>query len=627
MKQRLFLRWSAFSLFLMMLLVVSACKKELRLRPELTVQSVDFVPPGIKSWYQSNYPADSLVTNRLNVYDPSGQVSAKQYKKKAYKLRWDGGKTYFQGDSTVVEIPLDEPQPQRFDAKQKGAPASIYQNGFTKLLIIKKGNRTRSVLMTVIADDGIKTKNSFSDVSLLRKKDNFNGMVLYHTMEGTFLNGFKYVKGKPVGRIRVTSDGKTRFKISGVENRVSLAEPCETIYVIFWHEDCGGGGGNQIANVKSDCPIVIDEIWQFDIYDCGGGGGGGGGDSGGGGGDGGYGGGGYGGGSGGDGGGGGGGYGGGNDGPSDPCYGAQGVSADRFSQAPPCENGDGDNGAAYEQRLNDLMDELDANPDYLIKCAVLAAFQDLASLKPPQSVLDRIGSLNSNSNDFTLFSDPYFTHKIQNAAGYRINMDRFEINIPQLPQINGNNASAAQFLDYIRHNLNSFIDPSIAQFYPYNDPGDQVNDSQRWNSNNPLGSILHLDMADDGSVITVESDASHWTVATIKTPVDGAHPVSGNRSWGFTANPNGGYTFYVTGVDRLTTGRHEFAQYLGGIPFAGADALWTSYQNKVAQFVNSHGGTATVGNAVKERPNYNLVKNYLDGKMTLQQLKAAGGCI
>lgn len=63
-----------------------------------------------------------------------------------------------------------------------------------------------------------------------------------------------------------------------------------------------------------------------------------------------------------------------------------------------------------------------------------------------------------------------------------------------------------------------------------------------------------------------------------------------------------------------------------GVPFNKADELWTSYQKKLSAFVNSNDGTATIGATTKERPNYADVRDYLDGKISLEQLKAKGGC-
>jgi hypothetical protein len=171
-------------------------------------------------------------------------------------------------------------------------------------------------------------------------------------------------------------------------------------------------------------------------------------------------------------------------------------------------------------------------------------------------VNERVAILNKNTNQSHLFNDPFYVQQIVNATGYQINLDRFEVNVGLLPIIDGRRLTAAEFLSYIRLHLNDFIDTGITSFVPYNDPSDIVNDTQRWNSSNPLGSLLHLNIADNGSVIVTDYNANHWTVSTIRTPLDGHHPVSGNRMWGYSEDANG-YHFFVTGADRLTTPGHD----------------------------------------------------------------------
>ncbi|WP_447641689.1 MULTISPECIES: hypothetical protein [Chitinophagaceae] len=73
------------------------------------------------------------------------------------------------------------------------------------------------------------------------------------------------------------------------------------------------------------------------------------------------------------------------------------------------------------------------------------------------------------------------------------------------------------------------------------------------------------------------------------------YPVSGNREFGFNTNPDGSYTFYTRGVDRLTDFSGDVFQKLFQLPFNSADALWNSFQNKIKDFVNSHGGCASIG--------------------------------
>ena len=206
-------------------------------------------------------------------------------------------------------------------------------------------------------------------------------------------------------------------------------------------------------------------------------------------------------------------------------------------------------------------------------------------------------------------------------------MDRFEVNVQTLPIVNGSRLNPSDFLNYIRLNINNFINTDIATFVPYLEPSHGINDNIKWASNDPLGTMLHIKMDDNGSVILSDHAPDHWTVSTIRTPMDGNHPVTGNRSWGYKANPNGSFTFYVTGADRLTAPAHQIAQALFGIPFSGADKLWMSFQNKLSDFINAHQGNANVGSVTTERPDYAALKDYFDGKITIEQLKAKGACI
>lgn len=80
------------------------------------------------------------------------------------------------------------------------------------------------------------------------------------------------------------------------------------------------------------------------------------------------------------------------------------------------------------------------------------------------------------------------------------------------------------------------------------------------------------------------------------------------------------------GTDRISTDFASVFQLLTGVPFDKSDELWTSFQQKVSKFINDNGGSANAGNQIKERPDYQALKDYFDGKITLQQLKDRKGC-
>jgi hypothetical protein len=220
------------------------------------------------------------------------------------------------------------------------------------------------------------------------------------------------------------------------------------------------------------------------------------------------------------------------------------------------------------------------------------------------------------------------------AAGTVVNCDYFPVHINSLPVINGVQWTAQQLFEHFRLNINQFVNTNIASFYPYNN--DVVNDVTLWHSNNPLTSILHLDMIQDGSVIiskyTSSTDNCQMIASTLNTPLDGNHPVSGNRSWGIMQDPNGGYNFYTSGVDRITTNLFEIGDNLmsslSSSGFEEADALWRTLQTKMMMFINSNGGNAGYysNNETILRPDWFIIKRYLRNEISLQQLRDMLGC-
>ena len=125
-------------------------------------------------------------------------------------------------------------------------------------------------------------------------------------------------------------------------------------------------------------------------------------------------------------------------------------------------NPDGTNATA--EALNNL---LISNPTQLIEidCTQIQHWQELVQHTPPQSVLDRVNDLDNEHT--TLFTD-YEIQNLNNSYGKVINLDYFPIKVTTLPNNpeTGLQFTADEFLEYIRTNINSFVDPFWAQFYP-----------------------------------------------------------------------------------------------------------------------------------------------------------------
>jgi hypothetical protein len=272
------------------------------------------------------------------------------------------------------------------------------------------------------------------------------------------------------------------------------------------------------------------------------------------------------------------------------------------------------------QRLLDVENLLLQDPNKLIKlpCTELQKWQSVGSFKPPQSVVDKINNLKENyPGAEALFTGNFKIQTLQDASGKAVNMDYFSVKVNQLPNINGQTATAGEFLNHIRKNLNSFVDTQYSNFSPYNEVPTGVDEATLWNSTSPLNAIIHIQipgnsvLGDDGSVICSDHSASSWKFTTISAPWDWSHPVSGTREFGYESHADGSFTFYTRGVDRITQGINELLAESKS--FSEADNLWESFQDKIKEFVTLNGGSAVKNSPIKGRPDWAKLAEVING--------------
>ena len=193
---------------------------------------------------------------------------------------------------------------------------------------------------------------------------------------------------------------------------------------------------------------------------------------------------------------------------------------------------------------------------------------------------------------------------MKDAAG-RVNLDYYPVIVKKLPMLDGKQLTPVQLLEHVRLHMNSFVDTGISDFHPFQDQDKPV-----WESDDPDGALVLINIklapgvVDYGLVVTSQDVSSEWRFSTVRggsgfTAINdrnkpGAHPVTGNRAFGF--HGAGPWTFYTIGGDRATRSMDEFF----GIPRANeigygqADKLWKSFQKKLVEFVNSHEGEAEI---------------------------------
>ncbi len=303
-----------------------------------------------------------------------------------------------------------------------------------------------------------------------------------------------------------------------------------------------------------------------------------------------------------------------------------------------------ENGFLHERKF-ELLFEFEKDDFFLKNCKEIEAiikfgpmFQQIAQYSAPQTVIDRLTTLKNQSPN--LIIDNFNLQQLEEATGPVVNCDFFPVKIDKLP----NGMNAAQFLEYFRLNINSFITLTdifggpAAKFDPYK--VGQFDDTQQWlkQGTQSIGAVVHIDMANDGSVIlsdyqnqmNVDGSQSHsFVFSTLETPLDLEHPVAGNRKFGIYSNPSSpnSFTFYTMGVDRTWDGWFKLLN-IRNFGFIQADKLWNNIQDNLVSFINTQGGVASSYSPKEHisRPNYTDVEEYLKGNISIIVLKNRLGC-
>ena len=184
---------------------------------------------------------------------------------------------------------------------------------------------------------------------------------------------------------------------------------------------------------------------------------------------------------------------------------------------------------------------------------------------------------------------------IEDAEGDQLNLDYYSVTISKLPS---GYKSPEHFLSFVRKNFSQFKRNGGSEFHEFN-----KEEGRLFQTDDPYSAMMRFEVSalwgltdlDDLSVVTTKSESNYWIFSTVETFEDGKHPVSGNRQFGITTNNNGTFTFYTRGVDRPTTLPDAI---LSKAIFSGAEKLWNTVMQNMANFVNSNGGSSNVNSSV-----------------------------
>jgi len=191
------------------------------------------------------------------------------------------------------------------------------------------------------------------------------------------------------------------------------------------------------------------------------------------------------------------------------------------------------------------------------------------------------------SREYLIWHQP-----LMEGYGDEINQDIYAINIQKLP----NGFTAEQLFEHIRLNLVDFTN-GATDLEPYDSKSGEI-----WQSQYPLGAIMHFDVSligapglnlltqgEDLTVVSTDVSRHHWVFTTVHSMYNFAHPLSGNRHFGLSAEEDGSYTFYLRATDRPY---RMMDAAISSMIFYGADDLWNAIMQNVAYWINESGGQA-----------------------------------
>ncbi|MFM2394655.1 MAG: hypothetical protein RLZZ546_2637 [Bacteroidota bacterium] len=277
---------------------------------------------------------------------------------------------------------------------------------------------------------------------------------------------------------------------------------------------------------------------------------------------------------------------------------------------------------------NALLDGCDNLPNYTDRWFDLSTFNPL-SVPAVKTKLEQLG-------------DDYWIQTLENASNPNnkwwqgapsVNMDFFGIKITQFPFKPGTSTrfTPNEFFSYLQNKFATidfmgegnacYTAPTIlppgpakgGQFEALNSA-----EAANWIDGTPITSVFTIEMADEGNVICTKfANNSSWVFSTLNAPGwleggswDGYHPVSGNRQFGIIPNPDGSFTFYTSGVDRLTSWWHRITDATVIDAFTEADNLWKCFLDQIKEFVESNNGSVSSNyDCTTVRPKWQELKN------------------
>jgi hypothetical protein len=218
-----------FSFTILLLLIIISCEKNFS---EMASHNDEII--AAQNWYET-------------ICSSSGDLKHANFTKNKMQVKpcWENAFYKKHAGFITVEVPLSTrgrfgyaTQESELAYKETGDDRFI--QSLTRMVVLtkEKGNTTIGFLMTIIPDKDYQVATDFHMFSSSYKKwgKGFSGLVLYHNLEGGFLNGWKLSEGKVVKTVKQKTYADSDIQLKSENKSYELR--CYDTFLLVWYQDC-----------------------------------------------------------------------------------------------------------------------------------------------------------------------------------------------------------------------------------------------------------------------------------------------------------------------------------------------------------------------------------------------------
>ncbi len=215
-----------------------------------------------KQWYESEYPP--IVTTRTTG-GPEDEV--------LMKPDWRGAIASAKGRFETVETPIltdrghimmDAETAEHWNPLMR--PNFIRNTNRIVVLRDKETNKTRSFIMMFIGSyDYLKRGGKMEQNSYLFREPDYDGLVYYYSINGEFINGWRYSNGKIVGYFSSSCDEQNKEAPTTRAMQQLCHDVCVTEYRTECHDEYVLVSGDMESGYVYD---IFTQCYNVPMYNC-----------------------------------------------------------------------------------------------------------------------------------------------------------------------------------------------------------------------------------------------------------------------------------------------------------------------------------------------------------------------